>query len=1822
MPIDKIIPKRLNYDGDQRTLPSGDMVDAQDITISLEGEGSAGVVKNSKGTIAGDPLTPTDAVINSDGSVAIGQASDSQRGYVYFAVWSSNGNHSIYQYNSITHKYRLVLRDAKLNFKEDAFVKMDVVTGDFNQDGTIDSLLYLTDNVNPPRKINVDRALVGEYSGLSANKWDYSVNTIKAQPLFPPTATFGDDPGIQYNNLRGQALQFATQVVYRDGEESAISTYSKLTVSNASVFVGLEEYGYGFSPTSENVCLIKLNLQDPIDSTSFGEVKRVKILARNGNSGGFYIVDEFIPNEDLIRNVFGSDTTVYSPSSDTYRFYNDVLGTQVPENTVNKVYDNVPQLAEGQTVVGNRLMYSNYTEGYENTKVRCNLSVKYDDGVSGFDSYINSDVIDSAITSTSFPGYQFTINTPVLFGMAATDVLPSQTAVTITFSYGPIAGFVGVLDGSNLFEYEVAYDGSSSDAFPNQDESDLDAQPNQTATISGTLLPMTQASGGSYPDESTPKVTISFVTSDDLTITEVGELIAANLSNTVVPVEYEVTDFSDQVSLQVNTEPPLTHQGVVLGGSFVADFSFEDTVNTDGVVVVNPQISSLNLNPILYLDVVPTDTYSVSLTDIGPQVVASDDDNPITVLSPDATADGFLIYNKTATASQAFLDFGFKSGAIHKIGVVYADKWGRTGFVNEAGTAYAGWYNDTGRIIDGEVSTGPPSINIEITSDPPEWAEVYHIVYPGNGSVNDFVQYTVGNAFPARVGDLDLSTTRDVDINSRRLYVSLETLQQYKSDKSTARDYSFTKGDKLRVVSYRGDTEGLTISPELLGTKYPGATDGSIIEFDVVGVETLTAAVENPISFKKDSTGTEVAITSTNDILDEHIGTFIVLENPAISSGASDDNGEALKYKGFDWNSIVRDIGFEEIDTSTGVEAYRYIDGSAPTASVNHWESQVVVEIYTPKLSSGSEVFYEIGHTRRVGRYDDTQNEHGPAFTISCGDVNYRPVPCKGPWYTGSASPYAFNPNDPDEWRYETKPLENNFVIETSSDTSWNAGRPHVKYEAAATVRRYNGITYSDAYNEDVANLTLSSFNASLVNFYSLQSKYGAVRYIHDFGDIGSIAAVQENKFSLTTVDKSIITDASGSGNVALSTNVLGTTKYYSGDYGCAQHPESVLVQDNEIYFFDRSRQKVLRFSGGQLTPISDKGVASKIESEIKKFNAVYGLDEGKIISGYDPNDDLYYITLRPTQSFTNFSSDDTPGDNEEVVEVSDNSYAVSFWFKYEGGGGTHSRIQTLLSDYDSDSDTLDSTANDASFSMFCYLDLGATESSQITLNMQQRLWPSDTVGAQSNAITFDSTGAVEVTPNEWQHVVYSFDTVAQEIRVYLQGELAHTISSDSTGSFPYSEEILNGNAGFLDFDGSPLRIARRVSYSNVQSFAGLADDFAFYNQALSNSEVQSVFNTGIGSTPPEYDGSLVTYYPMNGSAATTVGDPLNTGIVFNASLTEDRFSNQDSAYQFSGNPNNYIDLPSLRSMIPQVLPTETVVTVGGQTGTTTGSGDGVSSTYAGITLMYDPTNTFSGMRGTWIARMSFTPHIYANQNNVMLSCMYVGNLVEDSNPLMFHRHEDSTASPNRATYYGQSPSTSFVKVMSNVSPSDVKVYNSISYEGDSSGFEAVVESENGSRTAPTSSFDKREEGYFVGLGGDVTPNSSSQYMGIGLCVGVDTFIPGSMILSPLPFGVSIPGGALIKKLDPASGALLNVGPSPDVEVTVNDIQSDGTILTSAVDVSDAINSVIVLITDAEIDGDDIRGHYATIKLSTQSATPYEVYCVNAHVAGSKLHHS
>jgi hypothetical protein len=275
-----------------------------------------------------------------------------------------------------------------------------------------------------------------------------------------------------------------------------------------------------------------------------------------------------------------------------------------------------------------------------------------------------------------------------------------------------------------------------------------------------------------------------------------------------------------------------------------------------------------------------------------------------------------------------------------------------------------------------------------------------------------------------------------------------------------------------------------------------------------------------------------------------------------------------------------------------------------------------VVEILTPRKTVSDKVYYEIGEARRcniwTGKY---LTQHGPPLETSQGDVHWRQVSCKTPFHDGSN---WNNVGVPEDWRYEAIWIESSNISDYFSSKDWSKGRPHSEFKRAATRRIENGIIYSEAYAEDVERLSLSSFNPSLGNFDSVDQVFGPLNYLGNYND--DLVGIQQNKLSLIPVNKNIIEYAGGSANVAVSTNVLGSKRYATGDYGCGDHQAAVLIRDNSVYFVDESRSAVLRLAGGQLTPISEKNTASL-------FKEFFSDGHTKYVSGYDPDTDTYFIT-------------------------------------------------------------------------------------------------------------------------------------------------------------------------------------------------------------------------------------------------------------------------------------------------------------------------------------------------------------------------------------------------------------------------------------------------------------------------------------------------------------------------------------------------------------------------------------------------------------------
>ena len=186
----------MNKDLDERLIPSGEYRDALNIEISTSETGDVGAIESSNGNIK--PGQSID--LGSDNSVCIGTATDTENDRIYWFI-AGDTLDRILEYDLKTDKISPILVDHKatsggiLNFSTDNYITAANVIHRKASDGTSDnteSLLFFTDDVNEPKKININRFKSQENSfnsmttiyGRSAKERDITV--IKQYPLNAP----------------------------------------------------------------------------------------------------------------------------------------------------------------------------------------------------------------------------------------------------------------------------------------------------------------------------------------------------------------------------------------------------------------------------------------------------------------------------------------------------------------------------------------------------------------------------------------------------------------------------------------------------------------------------------------------------------------------------------------------------------------------------------------------------------------------------------------------------------------------------------------------------------------------------------------------------------------------------------------------------------------------------------------------------------------------------------------------------------------------------------------------------------------------------------------------------------------------------------------------------------------------------------------------------------------------------------------------------------------------------------------------------------------------------------------------------------------------------------------------------------------------------------------------------------------------------------------------------------------------------------------------------------------------------------------------------
>jgi hypothetical protein len=419
------IAGKMNKTFDERVVPDGEYIDAMNVRMGSTEKSEAGVIENTNGNLPLTVLTYIDGTPLSTDARCIGAINDSARETLYWFVHDSSSPSSttkkldlVVSFNMVSPvlTYHIVSVDdgggvnTTLNFNPDYLITgVDIV----------EDLLFWTDDYNQPRFININRCYANpDGSGIDYNGQPdllrETILVIKKPPTEAPTIALLNTVG-EENYLEDRFICFAYRYRYADGQYSATSQWSELSFLPKP---------FSFSPSSflNEGMINDYNGVNFYYNTGGPLVVGIDLLFKQATGNVINII------EKVDKSIMGlSDNTIV-----TYFFNNSKIYTILPESELLRLYDNVPRLAKAQTIMGNRLMYGNYVDGYDLVD-RNGFPVLLEYTTTLISEEINNSVIPSTLDTTTYTwDIPYTvINSSLIVDFSGVDLIEG---VLITFT--------------------------------------------------------------------------------------------------------------------------------------------------------------------------------------------------------------------------------------------------------------------------------------------------------------------------------------------------------------------------------------------------------------------------------------------------------------------------------------------------------------------------------------------------------------------------------------------------------------------------------------------------------------------------------------------------------------------------------------------------------------------------------------------------------------------------------------------------------------------------------------------------------------------------------------------------------------------------------------------------------------------------------------------------------------------------------------------------------------------------------------------------------------------------------------------------------------------------------------------------------------------------------------------------------------------------------------------------------------------------------------------------------------------------------------------
>lgn len=1173
----KFLSGRMNKDVDKRLVADGEYLDAVNVTLNTSEGSTIGAAQNPYGN---DKIADINDVLLARGlsllvnPIVIGALPYEAQNLIYWFVKADNFD-GIFEYNELTGDTVLVLGSTigQLNFNG-----RYIITGVNYVYNSAGSLLFWTDGYNPPRRINISRC---KTYNIDDAKISNDIDVVLRPPLSAPYIRLSNTNTVDLrpNNIEQKFLYFSYRFKYLDNEYSSMSPFSAVAFHPKAFSIDVE--------TGENKGMVNIYNQVNIEiETGNHFVKEIQLLVRDTSGLNVRIVDSFNKDELSIPN----------DSSYPFTFMNNKTYSALPADQTTRLFDNVPLLASAQEIIGNRLIYGDYTQfrdiiscdnqfinvnykvDYISTPVTSGIPVQtfrsdrdYEIGIAYSDDYGRmTTVLTSNNTNTSNNVSNAVYIPPIASDTANSLLMTISSPAPCWATNYKIFVKQSKGDYYNIFPRTFIKDGNYRYFLINEADRDK-------IIVNDYIIFKTSNGGATHSNKQFKVLELEYKQAGFITNALEGLYfkIKAGPNDTFLYTTVQQTFNSNgsgrgpkpNLCGGDGTQPPVLNRDSIVEGPIYYSALNDNTIQNTGPSVQAVPFSTASLSDTrLTIEILPGGNSFHWTTDVSQSTWVAD--LPITTAT--IPLSGLYITFDSSSGYNAGDKFVFNHRGV---GFYYGTPLQPNGYRGlPSSNLLIGGTNDYGghSILKGPGEIFPGAvISINILNDGPgnsapgqnassmSWTSTAYYKdieewFWQSGAYTTFVQY-----------DQNTNNINATAVTFRYGINSTNTSLTEVSNSITQTN----SGDKYMLIRGFGDSNGCSrnlIQAELKITQTPP---------------------------NKQLIAETVPKESDLDIFHELSHTYPI------------EQGKHLVLWRYDKSNL--DI--------LGTKLTRTLDHKYP-----HYFT--VGDMVYVRASNITPDFYQVMST--PDRYTVVINLAYPG-TIQPGTIAFNNTDQdQGVGINPaqlSINNYKFKNSDYNAFAYGNG-LESYRILD-----DYNAPRMDYSLRASTIIEdyeeqhKYASLTYSGLYRGDSSINRLNEFNLSLANFKNLDKSFGPVRKL--FARDTDLLVLHQDKVTSVYYGKNLLVDAVGGSQVASVPEVLGTQIAHQSEYGISDNPESFAVWSNNYFFSDARRGVVLMMTGFDIVEISENGMRDYF---IDFFS--YSPNTQKL-GGYDPHNQTYMIS-------------------------------------------------------------------------------------------------------------------------------------------------------------------------------------------------------------------------------------------------------------------------------------------------------------------------------------------------------------------------------------------------------------------------------------------------------------------------------------------------------------------------------------------------------------------------------------------------------------------